>query len=131
MPLEYSAARFRELCQTNLGVNNGVRYTTDKAQYHTDEFWANAEATGRGDCEDYVETKYCRLRGLGWGQDTLNFAICKVGGVEHCVLIATLGDCDYVLDNNRSDPVEWDSDSNYKWIARTKNGSFQHWYLVE
>lgn len=131
MPIEFTSDRFRQLCQTNLGVNNGVKYVSDRQQYGQEEFWANADITHRGDCEDYAEAKYSRLRGLGWPQDALNFAICKVDGVGHCVLVATLGDHDYVLDNNISAPVLWSSLHDREWLAVTKNGSFLHWYAVE
>lgn len=115
----------------NEAVNIGDKYITDREQYKVEEYWANADQTKRGDCEDLAEAKYQRLRDLGWPQEALNLAICKYHGVYHAVLIATYEDEDYVLDNNADEVLRWqDLPNYYELVSRTDGGSFQHWYEI-
>lgn len=122
---------FATLDTINRRVNQGIKYTTDIAQYGFEEFWANADQSKRGDCEDYCISKYVGLRGEGFPQDTLNMAICKLQGTYHAVLVVTLDGEDYVLCNNLEKPTRWQSLPNcYELISRTDNGKFDHWYEI-
>ncbi|WP_373035829.1 transglutaminase-like cysteine peptidase [Sulfurimonas sp.] len=59
---------------------NGVRYATDKKLYNEDDYWATpAEFLGkdRGDCEDYVISKYFALLYLGMDPTKLYFTYAK------------------------------------------------------
>jgi predicted transglutaminase-like cysteine proteinase len=127
-----SEMTFQQLVEVNRAVNNGTKYTTDIEQYGQEEFWANADQTKRGDCEDYAEAKYARLRALGWPKENLNFAICTVDGIGHAVLRVTFDSRDYICDNNLADPVPWNSSvlARYKWLCTTRDGSFLNWYAV-
>jgi predicted transglutaminase-like cysteine proteinase len=59
---------------------NGVRYSTDKKVYNEDDYWATpAEFLGKdkGDCEDYVISKYFALKHLGIDTKKLYFTYVK------------------------------------------------------
>ncbi|EDZ61349.1 hypothetical protein SMGD1_2541 [Sulfurimonas gotlandica GD1] len=59
---------------------NGVRYATDKNLYSEDDYWATpGEFLGkdRGDCEDYVISKYFALKHLGIDTRKLYFTYVK------------------------------------------------------
>lgn len=121
--------KLAELQSINRAVNDEDLYVEDLKQFHTEEYWANADETGRGDCEDLAEAKYTRLRNLGWPQEILNFGFCMVGGLGHAVLIVTLEPGDYILDNRYTQVMKW-TRYPYKWIQRTVNGNFNEWVKV-
>ena len=59
---------------------NGVKYSTDKKIYNEDDYWATpAEFLGKdkGDCEDYVISKYFALKYLGIDTKKLYFTYVK------------------------------------------------------
>ncbi len=59
---------------------NGVKYASDKKIYHKKDYWATPwEFLGkdRGDCEDYVISKYFALRYLGIPSKKLFFTYVK------------------------------------------------------
>lgn len=127
----YTFADFQQLVDVNFAVNQGTRYETDLAQYGVPEFWAPISAKGFGDCEDYCLTKMARLRALGWPQASLDIAVCyDAAGAGHAVLIAHLDRGDWVLDNNRDDPMPWKT-APYKWLEVSVGGSFETWDKIE
>ena len=49
-------------------ANSDITYTSDKVQYHKDDYWASPIETAKskkGDCEDYAILEYALLRDLG------------------------------------------------------------------
>src|ERR1700753_3244346 len=86
-----AAPSVSDLQHVNDQYNASIRYERGAS-------WApNAQV---GDCKVYAVTKRAALLALGWSSDTL--AVWRVAderGEDHAVLVATLGDTPYVLDN--------------------------------
>lgn len=80
---------------------NRLPYKSDADRYRVPEFWASIDADG-GDCEDYAIGKLNRLVVLGWPVAFLRLAMCFAEtGEHHAVLIASLVQGDYMLDNRQ------------------------------
>jgi predicted transglutaminase-like cysteine proteinase len=112
----------------NARVNADVVYATDVQQYGLEEYWAVAGK--RGDCEDIALAKLKQLRHFGWPIGSLDIAICMVNGGGHAVLVAHTDKGDYVLDNNRRNPVLWHELPGYTWVEMSVGGSFLHWKAI-
>lgn len=128
MPIELTPERRSEMERVNHHINATVTYTTDDENYGKPEYWAEADKTG--DCEDYALAKRRDLRALGWPQDALDIAVCRVetGGM-HAVLIARTSAGDYVLDNRREALWLW-NECGYRFIQITVGGSLLHWQTI-
>ena len=81
----------------------------DRAAYGRDEYWASSQdflKSGGGDCEDYALIKYQALRELGTKVDSIWLVLVTdvSRGAEHAVLLVTVGNKSFILDN-LSSPV--------------------------
>lgn len=115
-PIVATAARWRELHDVNQSVN-ALMEISDKDLYGREEIWTYADDRG-GDCEDLALEKRRRLIALGWPADAVLLATAwDALGAGHAVLIVTLTDGDYVLDNRAPDIRLW-SETHYHWRSR-------------
>ena len=81
----------------------------DRAAYGRDEYWASPQDflnSGGGDCEDYALIKYYALRELKAKVDSMWLVLVTdvSRGAEHAVLLVTVGNKSFILDN-LSSPV--------------------------
>ena len=87
----------------NEAVNETIRYRGDGASQGAGDHWATATQTftrGAGDCEDYAIAKMQVLRAAGVEAHDLFLVIgYDRSAGAHAVLIARLGDQNWVLDN--------------------------------
>jgi predicted transglutaminase-like cysteine proteinase len=100
----------------NERINGEIRYTSDNAQWGTDDIWslpidASKEAsleTGKGDCEDYALAKYVALHQAGVPDEKLRMVLVHDNFVDqdHAVLAVREDDKWLILDNRWSKPVE-------------------------
>lgn len=126
---ERPAMSLADLFCANEFVNHSISYRTDSELYGEIDKWEYPK--GQGDCEDFALAKRALLIQGGYDPKLLNIAIClDHSGTGHAVLIATLGDQDYVLDNQTDDVLAWVS-VGYHWIKITRDGSFLHWDEVK
>lgn len=86
---------------------NEVRYSTDKKVYNENDYWATpGEFLGkdRGDCEDYVISKYFALKHLGIDTKKLYFTYVKSTKFKETHMVLTYfkesGAEPLILDNN-------------------------------
>ncbi|WP_373003247.1 transglutaminase-like cysteine peptidase [Sulfurimonas sp.] len=86
---------------------NGVRYATDKNVYNEDDYWATPwEFLGKdkGDCEDYVISKYFALKHLGIDSKKLYLTYVKSTKFKEIHMVLTYFKTQkadpLVLDNN-------------------------------
>ena len=101
----------------------------DPEIFGVSDYWT----TGRrlGDCEDYMIAKKHALLAAGWRADHLLYAV--VIGTEtpyHAVLIVRTDRGDLVLDNLRSDIVDWRA-SRYRFVVRQSARDPRQWVRVE
>lgn len=104
---------FKDLVEINNKVNQTITYRADTQQYGKAEFWEIP--LKYGDCEDIALKKRQILLEQKVNPDTIKLATCwtETGGY-HAVLIVTIADGDYVLDNRRQLPAI-KQDLPYKW----------------
>lgn len=78
-------------------------YRLDPDVYGVSDYWATPEEFLRlsGDCEDFSIAKYYALRQLGFPDETLRIVLLRdtIRNIAHAVLVVTLDDDRYVLDN--------------------------------
>lgn len=94
------------LDDVNLYTNRNIRYTSDRKVFGRNEYWAGpSEVMGaRGDCEDYVITKYFILSKLGVADKDMKVVVVRdlVSGQGHAVLAVTIAGRTLILDNQSS-----------------------------
>jgi predicted transglutaminase-like cysteine proteinase len=118
--------RRAELEAVNTSVN-GYPYRSDRERYGREEFWAAIDEKG-GDCEDYAIRKRDELWAMGWPEDSLNIAVCRVEGWGHAVLIAHTSEADLVLDNRDAEVRPMAARTEYEWRRITAAGSLDRWW---
>jgi predicted transglutaminase-like cysteine proteinase len=94
--------RLAQLRAVNAAVNS-YPYVSDATNWDKADFWETPmEFLQRaGDCEDFAVTKYMALRALGVAVDDMRVTVVDDPhlGVTHAVLLVTIDDRYYVLDN--------------------------------
>lgn len=85
------------------------------------DHWDVVNDSGNGDCEDYVLTKAQQLISTGWNPNDLRVGVLKYRNTFHAVLVATIGDKSYFLDNNANE---------VKPVNRFP-GNGMSWYLIQ
>lgn len=84
---------------------NRMPYASDAKRYASLDYWCQAGSEG-GDCEDYAIAKLRRLVLNGFPIERFRLACCYVEtGEYHAVLVVSLDDGDYMLDNRQQFPV--------------------------
>ena len=82
----------------NRQVNASIVPTPDKMDRGLQDVWQVNVA--KGDCEDYALQKRKMLLTQGWPSERLRIAVVFTReGISHAVLVARVGQTDYVLDN--------------------------------
>lgn len=86
------------------GFVNAYPYIEDIVNWGVQDYWETPyEFQQRnGDCEDFSIAKYMSLRALGISDEVLRVTIVRdlhLGGIIHAVLLVTLDDGVYMLDN--------------------------------
>lgn len=101
--------RRSQLVAVNTFVNQ-TPYESDLEKWKIPDYWATPiEFLGHsGDCEDFAIAKYFLLRKLGWTSDELRItAVINLNhGTGHAILIAYLGDTQWILDNEINEVVD-------------------------
>lgn len=91
------------LDRVNRFANRGIRYSSDRKVFGFDEYWASPSEVmgGRGDCEDYVTTKFFILSQLGVRDRNMKVVVVRdlVSGIGHAVLAVTVAGRTLILDN--------------------------------
>ena len=118
----------RTLRRVNDHVNAQIQSTHDHTVYGVSDFWTSGRR--QGDCEDYMITKKQSLIAAGFAPDQLLYAV--VRGTEtpyHAVLIVRTDMGDLVLDNLRSEILDWRA-SNYRFVVRQSAANPLQWVRV-
>lgn len=114
------------LNQINQLVNRTVKRATDQELYGATEYWALPRLVGGklyGDCEDFALEKRRRLIEAGVPDSALSMTVAFTArGESHAVLMVSLGDGDWVLDNLTPWATPWRA-LNYKWVERQIPGT--------
>lgn len=104
---------FNDLVEINLQVNREIVYRPDINIYGKTEFWEIP--LQYGDCEDFALKKRQRLMERGFDPRNLKLATCWVETEGyHAVLIVSLPEGDFVLDNRYKYPMI-KQDLPYRW----------------
>jgi predicted transglutaminase-like cysteine proteinase len=107
---------------------NSVPYVADDPYF--DDWSPDAKPTGK-DCDSYAVEKLRRLVALGMDIKSLRLATCavRVKPCDHCVLIASLDDGDYMLSNGLPLPVPMGEFNDLGWTRDRiqKVGGEQGW----
>ncbi|MEL6370538.1 MAG: transglutaminase-like cysteine peptidase [Pseudomonadota bacterium] len=115
---------FAQLETVNAQVNASIQAQEEARGSDVWRIVSGTETDSSGDCEDYALVKQQRLLALGWPREVLRLAVVKVPGVgAHTVLVVSMPDTDYLLDNLSSEVTPWDQ-SGYrfeKWQSRTQD----------
>lgn len=100
----------------NKRVNDAIRYTPDRTQWHRADVWSapldtannGSFDTGRGDCEDYAIAKYVTLRNAGIPADDLQLLVLRDKSTRtyHAALAAREDGQWLILDNRWSHLIE-------------------------
>ena len=116
----------KDLIEINQKVNTEIIYRSDLNVHGKTEYWEIP--LKYGDCEDYALKKRQLLIEKGFNPDNLKLATCWVETEGyHAVLIVTLSDGDYVMDNRYKMPMI-KQDLPYKWDKiQIKN----KWYKLQ
>lgn len=113
-------ATYEELQAVNEAVNEEIYW-----QAETDNVWRRP-LDGYGDCEDFAIEKAERLLALGWTTNNLRLA-----GVNknHMVLLATIGNETYVLDNQFQYATKLKDDVRYIDVLQIRGTKY--WEIRE
>lgn len=90
-------------------------YTSDRAQFKTDDYWQTLEELdmngGLGDCEDAAAAFVHHLRTQGY---PARFVLCLTESDEAHLVAEVEG---IILDNRMAYPTPLDRLAGYKWLA--------------
>lgn len=108
-------------------------YITDSDLWGKSDYWETPRefVENSGDCEDYAIAKYVTLKALGWPSSRLRVAVVRdtVRDLAHSVLIVTLNEAHWVLDNLAYNPLPDRDVMQYRpYYAVNENN---RWVFVE
>ncbi|MFZ2587476.1 MAG: transglutaminase-like cysteine peptidase [Alphaproteobacteria bacterium] len=93
----------REQMEATHRFLNTWTYITDSELWGKSDYWETPRefVDNSGDCEDYAIAKYVTLKALGWPASRLRVAVVQdtVRDIPHAILITSLNDTHWVLDN--------------------------------
>lgn len=112
----------------NRRVNSAVAYVTDPENFGSADHWTLPRG-GRGDCEDYVLSKYRLLLESGIDSGSFSVAIARTRGQNHAVLILHHPSGDLVLDNFRNKILPWNK-TGYRYLAMQTRDDKTAWEVV-
>jgi predicted transglutaminase-like cysteine proteinase len=120
------------LRRVNEFVNARVAQKTDQQVYGRDEVWQRSGVGRRaaGDCEDIAIEKRYQLIASGFPPAQLYFAVVYERQVGlHAVLVARVGDGDYVLDSRSPYVKRWDRTS-YTFVSIQSRTEPMQWHAL-
>lgn len=109
------------LAAVNSWTNARVRYVEDSAGYGRADYWADASRTlrrGAGDCEDIAIAKMQLLAALGVPSSDMYLTIARdlVRNADHALLVVTLGERNWLLDNATDQVLDASQSYDYRPI---------------
>ena len=109
------------LAAVNSWTNARVRYVEDSAGYGRADYWADASRTlrrGTGDCEDIAIAKMQLLAALGVPSSDMYLTIARdlVRNADHALLVVTLGERNWLLDNATDQVLDASQSHDYRPI---------------
>jgi predicted transglutaminase-like cysteine proteinase len=92
----------------NVEVNAAIRYRTDAENYGAPDYWASPEELARrgsGDCKETALAKMWMLAALDIPLSSMRIVVLRDvrRGLGHAVLVVSMGDENFVLDNVTSE----------------------------
>lgn len=113
-------------------VNNSMAYVQDQVLYGRPEWWADGDALGMGDCEDFTFAKLHRLAVAGVPLDAMWFQTCITEtGEGHAVLRVRLENGrDVILDQRQggiATPIEMQN-AGYIWDRHIRADGQGGWH---
>jgi predicted transglutaminase-like cysteine proteinase len=125
-PITLDDKSWREIVRVNNSVNNAIEPITDMAHHGVMDHWSYP-ADGKGDCEDYVLEKRRRLVAAGYPRQALLITVVRDHkGDGHAVLTVVTDRGDFVLDNQATKVMGWDS-TGYRYIKRQSQEHPNRW----
>lgn len=123
-PLRDTQQNFNEALKVNWSVNRAI---TPKADEEFDSWDVDVE---EGDCEDYALQKRKNLIEMGWPSSALRLAITRTPhGTIHAVLLVTISETDFVLDNLTSRILTW-NETSYEFLMIQDKDDPTAWHDV-
>jgi|GEM_PF-1420648 predicted transglutaminase-like cysteine proteinase len=109
---------------------NKYPYIDDIVNWGFDNYWETPYEFQRksGNCKDYAIAKFMSLRALGVPDDIMRVVVLKdlnLGGVIHAVLVVSVGEKSYMLDNQIKQVVTTDKVYHYVPIYSINE---EHWW---
>ncbi len=126
-----------KLALLNNWVNEEINYREDSALYAKDDYWASARETlarKAGDCEDFAIVKMGLLLAAGFKKDKIRLVIARdlVRNSDHALLVVTLSDDSFVLDNATNTLLDARLTNDYRPIMSfSGDRKWLHGYAVE
>ena len=117
-----SAEKMATLAAVNRQVNGSIAPTPDTSRFR---FWALN--VSHGDCNNFAIQKRHDLIQRGWPAGALALSVVKTPwGEGHLVVTVRTDAGDYVLDNLRSEVLDWRK-AGYRWVMRQSQQNPQFW----
>ncbi|PWR21550.1 transglutaminase-like cysteine peptidase [Zavarzinia compransoris] len=123
-PIDFTVAD-----DVNYTVNRQTRYVSDQVKFGQEDYWS--PSNGSGDCEDIALAKMKLMISKGYDRSAMRLAL--VYGLKsgtHAVLVVTIENTDYVLDNMTNKMVTWDA-SGYSFTAIQSRANPLVWVNVD
>ncbi len=131
MPEKMTHDFWQLIVNVNSDVNQKIKPLTDMEIYGVEEYWAYPDATGVGDCEDYVLLKRRDLMQAGISAANLLITVVrKPDGEGHAVLTVRTDKGDFVLDNLVEGVKNW-SETDYTYLKRQAANNAGRWVSIE
>jgi predicted transglutaminase-like cysteine proteinase len=125
-PFTLTPEKWKTILETNSKVNQTIEPVSDMDHWGKPESW-DYPSDGKGDCEDYVLLKRGLLMRAGIPASSLLVTVVINRKVEgHAVLTLKSDHGDYVLDNQISEILSWES-SGYRFVQRQSESDPNDW----
>ena len=125
-PFTLTPERWKTILETNSKVNQTIEPVSDTDHWGKPESW-DYPSDGKGDCEDYVLLKRGLLIRAGIPASSLLVTVViNRKGEGHAVLTLKSDHGDYVLDNQISEILSWES-SGYRFVQRQSETDPNDW----
>ena len=123
------APLLEKLTEVNRFLNK-YPYIDDIVNWGFDNYWETPYEFQRksGNCKDYAIAKFMSLRAIGVPNDIMRITVLKdlnLGGVIHAILVVSLNEKSYILDNQIKQVVSTDSVYHYMPIYSINE---EHWW---
>lgn len=127
-PDRLSRERWKTIQKINNRINSEIQPRTDMEMWGVNELWSYPETVG--DCEDYVLLKRHLLIQAGFHPSNLLITVARQpNGDGHAVLTVRTDMGDFILDNMRSDILDW-RDTEYRYLKRQSTAHAGRWVTI-